>query len=264
MQEFLDWLETPTGIAVACLSAVLIVVFVRWKFAVRDWEGQLASDLTSLGFPTWSVQFLTAASQGNLAGAAGYFVNGWKRIHTAAGLAELDAGYLAKMKSDPARWARFMAVVKDVDSGASAQQISTDLQAAISGSPIANLPSMPTPLSVVKSDVQNAVSHIQAAASNDPVLGRIATLLTNADLLHLFPVASAAVQAAQAAAPPANPNTGNGAPPANGGGTGNDAGAAGAAAAAPVVSAPAGHLTITAPPGTSIPAMQVPAAPAGG
>lgn len=204
--EFVDWLGTPGGLICAILLALNVVWFFNWRTSFRKWEGDFGLKLQDLGFPTWFVEPFFAASQGNKLGAIGKAENAVKMVETAGGKAEILKGILLKAKADPNRWAIVKQVIADVEGGIDP---TSDIQAGIVAGPWGALTLPPTPMSVLKNDIQTAVSHVQALSSGDPVLGQIANALQASGLSHLLPLVAAgkAIPAPVADSPAVAPAT---------------------------------------------------------
>lgn len=219
MNSFSEWLGSGSGIAVCCLLGVIVTVciiwYIHWRTALRTWEGDEANKLLGLGAPDWFVAPLLKASQGDKPGAIRALKTFASNITSAAGLAELDAGYITKAKADPTRWARWKQVIADIDAGASFDTVKGELQQAIVASPLSGLTPAPTPLGVLKSDVSTSLANFAAGMKSiavNPASAPIVTALHAAGLDHLIETVASSIQAHSAlSAAPTDP-----APPAGG------------------------------------------------
>lgn len=204
--EFVTWLGSPSGIAVAVLAGATVLFGILWfksfKTQLRKWEADFGAKLADLGFPSWFTAAFTAASQGNLAEAFGDCQKAIKLSETPAGQAEVLAGLLMKAKADPSRWAIVTKIIADVDGGADP---TADILDGVQASPWGKLTAPPTPTAVLKADLQSAVQHVQTAIANartngETALSHIHDVLSANDLGHLFPLVAAGAQAATASA----------------------------------------------------------------
>lgn len=206
--EFVVWLGTPAGIFCMILVGLVTLFGALWfkssRTAIRKWEADFGAKLNDLGFPSWFTAAFVAASQGNLAEALGDAQKAIKMSETPAGQTEVLTGLLLKAKADPNRWAVVKKVVADVEGGIDP---TADISAGIQAGPWGKLTAPPTPGSVLKSDMQGIVAHIQAAAASakatgDSFLSHVNDQLTAAGHGSLLPVIAAT---AAAVAPPAAP-----------------------------------------------------------
>lgn len=227
MQQF----TTPTGIACVVMAALLLAGLTAWGlsyvFAVRRYEMGAGNAFTALGMPAWLTQGLFSLAIGDKVRGFEQLEQAADRAVTQPGIAEIDLGYVAAARANPARWPAFLKLVQDADGNASQQQLQSDAAALAKTSPMLAVGNLPTPIGVLASDVSSfagqlaqtaqashaLAAHPQLQALHDSVSANPALASQLGTVMSLASAAAAhTVNALAPASAPANSDPGTSAP----------------------------------------------------